>query len=168
MSASDVRALRERPARLRQADAVVANGTDWPGGWRMDLRPEALLSVAAPERELSLETLAGQTVHALAGIGNPARFFETLRRVGLRLREHVFGDHHRFRPQDIRFDDDLPVLMTEKDAVKCGSFAGPQHWYLRVGARLDTATERRLGELLRGLRYGQATARDPGLPPMQG
>jgi len=146
--------LREPAARLAQVDAVLANGTDRAGAWRLDLQPEALLSVAAPERKHRLEALAGQTVHALAGIGNPARFFETLRRAGLRAHEHSFADHHRFRPQDIRFDDDLPVLMTEKDAVKCGSFAGPQHWYLRVGARLDAAAEGGLGELLRGLRYG--------------
>ncbi len=160
--------LRERPARLGCVDAVVANGADRPGAWRMDLQPDGLLSVAAPERARPLQALAGQRVHALAGIGSPARFFETLRRAGLRPLEHGFTDHHRFLPGEIRFDDDLPVLMTEKDAVKCSSFAGPQHWYLRVSARLDTAAERRLRELLRGLRYGQATAQDSGLPPVQG
>ncbi len=158
--------LRERAARLARVDAVVGNGTDWPGAWRMDLEPQRLVGVSGLAGERALDELVGERVHALAGIGSPARFFATLRGAGLRPLEHPLPDHHAFRPTDIAFDDGLAVLMTEKDAVKCAQFAGPQHWYLRVGARLDDDGERRLRELLRGLNYGQETARDPGLPPV--
>ena len=58
--------------------------------------------------------------------------------------QHVFPDHTRFRREDIRFGDELPILMTEKDAVKCARFAGPQHWYVRIDAMLAPADAERL------------------------
>jgi tetraacyldisaccharide 4'-kinase len=75
-------------------------------------------------------------VHAVAGIGNPARFFSTLTQEGFAIISHVFNDHHRFQARELTFDDALPVLMTEKDAVKCRSFACERHWYLSVDAVL--------------------------------
>jgi tetraacyldisaccharide 4'-kinase len=73
-------------------------------------------------------------VHAVAGIGHPARFFRELRAQGLEVIEHAFPDHHAFAAADLAFGDALPVLMTEKDAVKCADIAGPQHWYVPVRA----------------------------------
>ena len=84
----------------------------------------------------------------MAGIGNPGRFFAHLREQGLNIVEHPFPDHHRFQAEDLHFGDDLPVIMTEKDAVKCRSFAGPLHWYIPVSARIDSDCQQRLQRLL--------------------
>jgi tetraacyldisaccharide 4'-kinase len=78
-------------------------------------------------------------VHAVAGIGNPERFFRDLRSHGLELIGHPFPDHHPFAARDLEFADPLPVLMTEKDAVKCRSFANPRLWYVPVAAVFSEA-----------------------------
>jgi len=95
-----------------------------------------------------LPTLRDHTVHAIAGIGHPAPFFNCLRENGLKLHCHEFPDHHHYCQTDIQFDDNLPVIMTEKDAVKCKPIAGPQHWYLPIEARLPARFGERLLELL--------------------
>lgn len=127
--------LRERPARLRRVDFVVANGAAAAGEVAMTLHPGRLRNVAQPEREAELTALAAAP-HAVAGIGHPGRFFAMLRRAGLTPVEHPFPDHHRFAPADLAFGDGRPVVMTEKDAVKCAPFAQPDWWYLPVEAEL--------------------------------
>jgi len=72
----------------------------------------------------------------VAAIGNPQRFFDMLRNAGLTVYEHPFADHHPFKSGDLNFGDSLPVLMTEKDAVKCAAFADTRMWFLRVEAIL--------------------------------
>ncbi|MHC9034772.1 tetraacyldisaccharide 4'-kinase, partial [Cobetia marina] len=79
------------------------------------------------------------SVHALAGIGNPQRFFRTLTNLGVEHQPHPLADHHRFTPTDLRFSDNLPVVMTAKDAVKCRRFANERCWALDVEARPDQA-----------------------------
>jgi tetraacyldisaccharide 4'-kinase len=79
--------------------------------------------------------------HAVAGIGNPGRFFRELRERGIDIIEHAFPDHHPFTPEQLDFQDGLPVLMTEKDAVKCREFAQRQFWYVPVAARFSEAHE---------------------------
>lgn len=134
--------LREPGTRLRSVDCVVVNGSG-PGSERLPLARPALLMTLQGEQlqplagdatAVPLQALAGQTVHAVAGIGHPARFFAQLAGAGLRVFEHPFPDHHEFRPSDLQFDDGLPVLMTEKDAVKCRRFATEDCWYLPVTA----------------------------------
>ena len=156
--------LREPAVRVMQADLVVLNGapshaslTHQP--WLRDARCVQMmlassnaLPVAAVRADRSLESLRGQRVHAVAGIGNPARFFSDLRGRGLDVVEHPFADHHPFAASDLEFGDDLPVLMTEKDAVKCRSFANPRLWYVPVTARFSDAhaaavLERVIGKL---------------------
>jgi tetraacyldisaccharide 4'-kinase len=125
--------LREAPTRLKQASAVVFNGGDAPGeaGLRMRLLATNAVAMkfgtAKPLREFS-----AQPVHAVAAIGNPQRFFATLRAAGLTVIEHPLPDHARLKIDDISFEDDLAVLMTEKDAVKCREISGPHHWYVPV------------------------------------
>jgi tetraacyldisaccharide 4'-kinase len=134
--------LRERPARLERVSAVVQNGAGprhWPQALPMRLVGTTLLSVDASARRLELASLRGTRVHALAAIGNPERFFATLRAAGLSCTEHRFADHYALQSQDICFEDALPVLMTEKDAVKCRPFAKAQHWYLPVTAAFEPA-----------------------------
>ena len=82
---------------------------------------------------------AGQKVHAVAGIGDPNRFFLHLARLGLKPLPHPFPDHHAFTPQELDFGDELPVMLTEKDAVKLRHVARPNWWVLPVTAKLDPA-----------------------------
>jgi len=97
-------------------------------------------------------------VHAVAGIGNPERFFATLRELGLRIVPHAFPDHHAFRPQDLEFGDARPVIMTEKDAVKCETFAKPHYWALTVSARPASGLAERILQRLKESNVGQETA----------
>jgi tetraacyldisaccharide 4'-kinase len=82
---------------------------------------------------------AGQKVHAVAGIGDPNRFFLHLARLGLKPLPHPFPDHHPFKAEDLQFGDGLPVMLTEKDAVKLRRAAQPHWWVLPVTAKLDAA-----------------------------
>ena len=150
--------LREPAKRLKKADMVVTNGLPWPGEFGMDYVAQSLHFLADDTRTCELSAFAGKTVHAVAGIGFPARFFSLLRRYGLQVREHAFPDHHRFRRDDIRFNDDLPVVMTEKDAVKCFGLAGDRHWYLPIDVRMDNTFEHRFSMLLKEAIHGQETA----------
>jgi len=84
----------------------------------------------------TVESFRATPVHAVAGIGNPARFFRELRSFGLEVIEHAFPDHHALVASDLDFGDDLPVLMTEKDAVKCRGLADARLWYVPVTAQL--------------------------------
>ena len=86
---------------------------------------------------------------ALAGIGNPERFFKLLEAAGLTCITHSFPDHYQFQRSDIEFTDNKPVLMTEKDAVKCKAFAGKQHWYLPVKAVPEPVFAEQLLNLLK-------------------
>ncbi len=160
--------LREPPSRLQSVDLLVCHGGDWPGAARMDLVGEQLVSLRDPMRRRSLGELAGQPVTAVAGIGNPTRFFDRLRDAGLIVTEWRYRDHHPFSPLDAARWPPGPVLMTEKDAVKCADFAGADHWYLPVVAQLDKAFATELKQRIEALTYGQATARHPGLSHLQG
>lgn len=137
--------LREPPRRLRSVDMVVINGGNGditaPGDTAEQTPVRSMMLCADTFTNLcSGETLSveawphGRRVHAVAGIGNPQRFFDTLTDLGLTPRPHEFPDHHRFVVEDIRFDDDLPVIMTAKDAVKCESLADAKCWFLEVVA----------------------------------
>jgi tetraacyldisaccharide 4'-kinase len=100
----------------------------------------------AQDSSRPLDTFRDRPLHAVAGIGNPARFFRDLRARGLEVIEHPFPDHHPFTPRDLSFADDLPVLMTEKDAVKCGSFSDPRLWFVPTAAHFGDAQARELLE----------------------
>ncbi|HHH43629.1 MAG TPA: tetraacyldisaccharide 4'-kinase [Gammaproteobacteria bacterium] len=140
--------LREPASRLRHVDAVVLLGEAPGRPCSASLRPEAARAVADPSQRRELEGFRGQAVHAVAGIGNPERFFSSLRAAGLEVLPHPFPDHHLFSPTDLAFADDRPVLMTEKDALKCEGFAAPDWWYVPVAAQPDAALEDWLAKLL--------------------
>ena len=124
----------------------------------MDYEPGPVYSLLHDHKNMNLDTWKGKTVHAVAGIGHPVRYFNMLRVRGLGVIEHAYPDHHRYTPADISFGDELPVLMTEKDAVKCMPFAGEQHWYLSLAVKMDSAFEHRFTNLLKGISDGQKTA----------
>ena len=136
--------LREPVGRLRAVHARMTQGAPAAGEWAMALVERGFHRLDAPEITAAADAFRGRPVHAVAGIGHPARFFQHLRRLGIEAIEHPFPDHHRFRASDIRFADDLEVIMTEKDAVKCERLPEARGWYLAVAARPDP----RLGELI--------------------
>lgn len=128
--------LREPAQRAVACDFRVCNGgTPAAGEIAMRLVGDEAIGLAGGARR-ALSGFAATRVHALAGIGNPARFFAMLRAAGVDVIEHAFPDHHAFTADDVRFGDDLAVLMTEKDAVKCERFADARHWYVPVQADL--------------------------------
>lgn len=124
----------------RRVDATAENDAD---ALASDRAADALGDRQASARR-PLEAFRGQRVHAVAGIGNPARFFRDLRSRGIDVIEHAFPDHHPFAARDLEFADELPVLMTEKDAVKCQAFANPRLWYVPVEATFGDAQGREL------------------------
>ncbi len=137
--------LREPAARLHSVDFVVHNGDGntavrAAATFAMQLRPSDLVRLHDDKTigvsELG-ELAAAGPVHALTGIGNPQRFFAGLREMGFHIIEHAFPDHYPFSAADLQFADELAIIMTEKDAVKCRKFAPPHAWYLPVDAQLE-------------------------------
>ncbi len=146
--------LREPPSRLADVDLVIVNGHAGPGEHSMRVKAGKAINLSDPERSCDLDEFSGQPVHAVAGIGNPQRFFRLLRMHGLQVEARAFPDHHLFTKADITPDDERPLFMTEKDAVKCRDFAQPRHWYLPIDVEVDDAFAHRLAELLRGVERG--------------
>jgi tetraacyldisaccharide 4'-kinase len=131
--------LREPASRAGYCDFAVVNGGEArPEEVQMQLRPNGLRRLH-DDALVEPSELSAVRVHAVAGIGDPARFFASLRGLGLAPVEHPFPDHHAFAPADFEFSEALPVLMTEKDAVKCRQFAGADWYALRVDAELPEA-----------------------------
>ncbi|HWH49008.1 MAG TPA: tetraacyldisaccharide 4'-kinase [Burkholderiales bacterium] len=136
--------LREAPTRLRSVDAVVINGSGDRGPriaprFQMSLEGSQFHNVLNPDHTAGAAEFQGRRLHALAGIGNPLRFFEHLQRLGLSFTAHAFADHHPFSPADLEFEDADEIIMTEKDAIKCQRFARENHWSLSVDAAVDPA-----------------------------
>jgi len=156
--------LREPLHRLDSIDLFVTKGAALKNEFSMQYDIKSLHSVTDDDVSQLLNMLRGRTVHAVAGIGHPARFFNRLRDHGLKLHCHEFPDHYSYKPTDIQFNDTLPVIMTEKDAVKCRYFAGPQHWYLPITARLPAQFGERLLQRLRNIAHGQKITRNSRLP----
>jgi len=135
--------LREPVSRLESVDAAVVNGGNFdaaaaPRQFAMILAGERFVSFSG--QELAPAEFApaarGRRVAAVAGIGNPARFFAHLGRLGVGAERHPFPDHHHFQPAELRLPGAEVVVMTEKDAVKCAAFADARMWFLRVEAVL--------------------------------
>ncbi|GBL58167.1 lipid-A-disaccharide kinase [Pseudomonas citronellolis] len=133
--------LREPAERLESVDAVLYNGasSDPAGAFSFVLRPSALVNLRSGERGDLTHFPPGQQVHALAGIGNPRRFFATLEALHWRPVPHAFPDHAAYSAEQLQFSPPLPLLMTEKDAVKCRAFAAADWWYLAVDAQPSPA-----------------------------
>jgi len=138
--------LRERASRLKHVDMVIYNGGDQPCNMQIKAAsPQALFST---EEHIILDP---QKIHAVAGIGHPQRFFDLLQSLGYQVIPHVFKDHYRYQQNDLLFDDELPVLMTEKDAVKCSHFNLPRHWFLPIEVQLSNNAQQQFNQLIAGL-----------------
>lgn len=149
--------LREPMGRALGVDYRVTNtplSFDQDSEYEMELRPRTLYNGKDAGIQKPLGSFQNQRLHAVAGIGFPDRFFELLQNHGLLIIPHPFPDHYDFKPEDLDFKDDLPVIMTEKDAVKCAELMTEKHWVLSVDAvvnpLLDLHLITRLEELKRG------------------
>lgn len=137
--------LREPPSRLHMADCVVVNGDENEfDEYTMSLEQDEFVSVMHPQQRIHGSEFSGTTVHAIAGIGHPERFFRMLKNAGINLITHSFPDHHLYQARELDFSDDLNVIMTEKDAVKCGSLVDERYWYLRITAKMNQKLEQTL------------------------
>lgn len=146
--------LREPVSRLSSVDFLVINGgsedsdrplnsfqgIEHPAIYSMSLAPSSLVNLRSGEFR-PLADLDGKVVKAVAGIGNPGRFFDTLRALGATVSEAPFPDHHAFKAHDLEAPGDQWVVMTSKDAVKCREFASGNVWVLAVESRLPEAFE---------------------------
>ncbi|MBL8430445.1 MAG: tetraacyldisaccharide 4'-kinase [Dechloromonas sp.] len=148
--------LREPLARLAAVDAIIGNNLKSrfvasAPTFDMTLQPGRFYRLGDPQQTCSAENLRGRgRLHALAGIGNPGRFFQTLETLGLTCENHPFPDHHRYSSFDLAFARDGILLMTEKDAVKCAGLTAGETWVLPVEAELSPALIELILEKLRG------------------
>jgi tetraacyldisaccharide 4'-kinase len=124
--------LREPESRLREVNLAIVNGGNEQDDYSFSIVPVNLVRVNHVYEPKNIRDFNGQTVHAVAGIGNPDRFFTLLEELGMTIVKHVFPDHHAFQANDLKFNDDFPIVMTEKDAVKCMRFAPVNCWYLDI------------------------------------
>lgn len=155
--------LREPATRLTGVDAIVVNVSESatvglktvrPAAYAMTVVGDEFHNLLNPALRAGPERFRGRKVHAIAGIGRPERFFQLLRRLGIDFAAHVFPDHHAYAASDLSFADAEYVLMTEKDAVKCGNFAHERHWVLPVSAEPDSAFGKLVLGALTKVRHG--------------
>ncbi len=132
--------LREPISRLKTVDAVVVNGDHAPAGqYLMQLNGTVFYNLLDPTQTATATDFLSLNNHAVAGIGNPQRYFDHLKVLGINFMPHAFPDHHAYLASELSFTDCNAILLTEKDAVKCAAFANKNYWVLRVDAQIDPA-----------------------------
>ncbi len=146
--------LRQPVSSLSRMDHIVVNGdvvesanfTNWlesqqsmtfPPVTAMQLVATSILPLNHTE-ESGLEDWQGRAVHAVAAIGNPDRFFQSLKQLGLKIIPHAFPDHHKYTAADFKEITGMPVVMTAKDAIKCKTLGLTDAWVLEVRAEFDS------------------------------
>ncbi|MEX2353201.1 MAG: tetraacyldisaccharide 4'-kinase [Gammaproteobacteria bacterium] len=145
--------LREPVSRLASVDMVVANGKAGRNEFLMEYHYEDPRCLE-DGRRTAIESFSNSPVHVVTGLGNPARFHSWLRSHNISLIKHAFPDHHQYTAADLQFGDDYPVVMTEKDAVKCVAYATHNMWYIPINATFTDAFYYRLQNLLKDLFNG--------------
>jgi len=136
--------LREPLSRLEHVDFIVHNGSEAAADFVMTTSQGMAINLVEPNITKKISEFGKQTVHAIAGIGYPQRFFNQLSEQGLSLLPHSFADHHPYQADDLAFDDQLDILMTEKDAVKCQHFANKNMWYIPIEATISGKLDQHL------------------------
>ena len=134
--------LRETASRLQRTDAIVINQTGaphssiaaLPAGYAMQLSGSTFRNLKQPQRHANAADFQHLSIHAIAGIGHPQRFFDQLTALGIDFVPHPFADHHQYLPNELNFAG--IIIMTEKDAVKCQHFATEQMWVWPIHAQL--------------------------------
>jgi tetraacyldisaccharide 4'-kinase len=138
--------LRETIDRLEEVDQILVNGMRHEESTDITVGEQNAIEfnlVASEVERLNgsltrpIKRFSGTTVHGIAAIGNPARFFDMLRAHGIQVIEHAFRDHAAISQRDLDFGDDFDVLMTEKDAVKLGHVSSDKYWVVPVDMQID-------------------------------
>ncbi len=148
--------LREPIGRCGRSDAIVWNGSPAVSlgvstpAFAMRLEGFRFRSLSDPARHCTASDLAGRRLHALAGIGDPSRFFHQLETMGLSFAAHPFPDHHAYVAAELAFGQDAVILMTEKDAVKCAGLISGEAWVLPVDAVVEDGLIERILEKIDG------------------
>ena len=135
--------LREPVSRLLSVDVVVGNGKAGKNEHLMEYQYGDLCLLQGVQT-LSIDTLRGKSVHVVTGIGHPARLYAYLQKHEIRIIKHAYPDHHHYSHEDVTFNDNLPVVMTEKDAVKCRRYADGNMWYIPVTAQFSDTFNHRI------------------------
>ncbi|MBK8286333.1 MAG: tetraacyldisaccharide 4'-kinase [Ahniella sp.] len=149
--------LREGTERAGRVDFVVVNGEPaGPDEQAMRVSATRLVAVNDLTAARPIESFDGLEVHAVAGIGNPERFFRMLEQKGMRVIRHAFPDHHHFRRSDFEFDRPLPIVMTEKDAVKCACLGLPEAFMVPIEVELPDGFADLLHKRLRHVQQDRA------------
>lgn len=151
--------LRESVSRLKDVDFVIVNGELKDNKLKnkinyktMNLNPEILINLKTGEKR-KVSQLVAKKIIAVSGIGNPKRFFQSLESLGYEVVEKAFPDHYTFREEDLKLDKFLPIIMTEKDAVKCRSFAKEYMWYLEINAHLDHQLLNEMNKIIKDIKH---------------
>ena len=146
--------LREPKSRIFKADLIVSKYNARTCEHKMDYTYHQLVSLNELSKTIPISDLHGMTVHAIAGINNPDHFFSYLRSHKLELIIHKFPDHYSYTEDDVKFDDNFPVVMTEKDAVKCLNYSSDKHWYIPISAELSKSfvcdLDKLMGKIING------------------
>ena len=140
--------LREPVQRTEKVDFLVTNGIALNNEYAMRYTGKLLYNLVKPEIRLELSEFRKKNVHAIAGIGNPERFFNYLNRQGLTITTHTFPDHYVYNMHDLEYETDSIVIMTEKDAVKCQRIMTSNMWVLPVEVNMKRDFGLRFLELL--------------------
>lgn len=129
--------LREPISRLSKCDFIINNsGKTYSNEFAMTLKPVEYINIKT-NKKIAFNDWNIRNCNAICAIGNPDRFFSVLEHQGIKLEKKIFKDHYPFKITDINFNNDKPIIMTEKDAVKCRKFANEKMYYLKVETKLD-------------------------------
>ena len=143
--------LREPLSRLETVDFTIFHGESDSQRLTMQLQLQQAIQLKNNNRHTALTEFAETPVYAVAGIGHPQRFFDQLQQLGLTIIPHAFADHHAYTEADFQFAEAYPILMTEKDAVKCQGFATENMWYVPAEAKLSPSLGPAIDKKLREL-----------------
>ncbi len=144
--------LRESKARLKTVDFIVNNGGPTEDGeYLMNITPSKFVHLKSGKSYSVKDWPMHNQVHAVAGLGNPGRFFDLLDKLGFDIIRHPYPDHHKFLSNDIFYLDHLPIVMTEKDASKCKDFDNNKIWYLTIDADVNNKFIDDLDEKLKSI-----------------
>jgi tetraacyldisaccharide 4'-kinase len=146
--------LREFRSKLKTVDAIVCNHKKViDGSYLMKYTGHLLINLKT-NKKIHLNNLSLKNIHAIAGIGNPDRFFDYLKTYNILFSSSVFQDHYKFSKKDFRDMNDKNIIMTEKDAVKCQQFSRNNFWYLPVIAEVDSKFTDVILKKLRYINHG--------------
>ena len=144
--------LRESSKRLKTGNYIINNGGPTEDGETlMTLQPTKFVHLNTGKTYDIDKWPMHNQIHAVAGLGNPGRFFDTLSQLNFDIERHPFPDHHQFEESDLEFLDHHPILMTEKDAARCKNFDNPRIWYLTVEPKIEESFINDLESRIRSL-----------------